>query len=177
MKSHSNNVLKSSIIPCPNIIRAITPDNNTSTVWITVTSGPAIYALSVATLGGGAVTLDPPGGVYEESTVVTLTADADDGWRFDYWAGDAGGSDNPIALVIDADKAGYRTYYDLLLPMLRPGGVIVFDNSLFFGEVVGGSTNPDVVAIRSVNAHVAADPRVDAVLLNVGDGLLMARRR
>ncbi len=84
----------------------------------------------------------------------------------------------PIDLAfIDADKAGYRTYYDLLLPMLRPGGVIVFDNSLFFGEVVGGSTNPDVVAIRSVNAHVAADPRVDAVLLNVGDGLLMARRR
>lgn len=84
----------------------------------------------------------------------------------------------PIDLAfVDADKTGYRAYYDLIVPHLRPGGVIVFDNSLYFGEVVSNSTDADVVAIREVNDHVAADPRVDTVLLNVGDGLLMARRR
>jgi hypothetical protein len=57
------------------------------------------------------------------------------------------------------------------------GGVVVFDNSLYFGEVVNDSTDPDVIAIKAVNDHVAADTRVDTVLLNVGDGLLMARKR
>ena len=87
-------------------------------------------------------------------------------------------ADEPLDLVfLDADKGGYRTYYELLLPLVRPGGVVVFDNSLYFGEVVTDSTDPDVVAIRAVNDHVAADPRVEPVLLNVGDGLLMARKR
>ncbi|MFM7069659.1 MAG: O-methyltransferase [Actinomycetes bacterium] len=86
--------------------------------------------------------------------------------------------DSPIDLAfVDADKPGYITYYELLLPMLRPGGVVIFDNSLYFGAVVSDSTDADVVAIRHVNDLVAADPRVDVVLLNVGDGLLMARKR
>ena len=53
----------------------------------------------------------------------------------------------------------------------------MFDNSLYFGEVVKESLDPDVIAIQAVNDHVAADPRVDVVLINVGDGLLMARKR
>lgn len=87
-------------------------------------------------------------------------------------------TDEPIDLAfIDADKPGYRTYYDLILPMLRPGGVIVFDNALYFGAVLTDSEDADVRAIRELNDHVAADPRVESVLVNVGDGLLMARRR
>jgi len=87
-------------------------------------------------------------------------------------------TDEPLDLAfLDADKGGYLTYYELLVPLLRPGGVVVFDNSLYFGEVVKDSSDPDVVAIKAVNDHVAADPRVDTVLLNVGDGLLMARKR
>ena len=87
-------------------------------------------------------------------------------------------TDEPLDLAfLDADKGGYLTYYELLVPLLRPGGVVVFDNSLYFGEVVKDSADPDVLAIRAVNDHVAADPRVDTVLLNVGDGLLMARKR
>lgn len=86
--------------------------------------------------------------------------------------------DAPLDLAfLDADKGGYLTYYELLVPLMRPGGVILFDNSLYFGEVLKDSADPDVVAIQSVNAHVAADPRVEPVLLNVGDGLLMARVR
>jgi caffeoyl-CoA O-methyltransferase len=87
--------------------------------------------------------------------------------------------DRPVDLAfVDADKVGYATYYELLLPMLRPGGLMVFDNALYFGAVLdpaGGDEN--VGAIRALNDLVAADPRVDAVLLNVGDGLLLARKR
>ncbi len=85
--------------------------------------------------------------------------------------------DGPIDFAfIDADKTGYRTYYDILLPLMRPGGVIAFDNSLYFGAVLTDSDDPDTAAIKALNDHVAADPRVETVLLNVGDGLLLARK-
>jgi caffeoyl-CoA O-methyltransferase len=86
--------------------------------------------------------------------------------------------DSPIDFVfIDADKTGYHNYYETLLPMVRQGGVILFDNALYFGAVLTDSKDPDASAIRALNSHVANDPRVDTVLLNVGDGLLMARKR
>lgn len=86
--------------------------------------------------------------------------------------------DSPIDFVfIDADKTGYYSYYETLLPMVRQGGVILFDNALYFGAVLTDSKDPDASAIRALNSHVANDPRVDTVLLNVGDGLLMARKR
>ena len=85
--------------------------------------------------------------------------------------------DCPIDFVfIDADKVGYRTYYELLLPMLRPGGIILFDNALYFGAVLTDSKDADVTAIRELNDHVASDARVESVLLNVGDGLLIVRK-
>jgi len=87
--------------------------------------------------------------------------------------------DAPVDLAfIDADKPGYATYYEILLDRLRPGGVIVFDNMLWSGGVVDQSLDDDNTnAIRAVNDAVAADDRVDVVLLNVGDGLLMATKR
>ena len=85
----------------------------------------------------------------------------------------------PIDLAfLDADKPGYLDYYEQLVPRLRPGGVIIADNTLYFGAVIDPDSNDDnVIAIRDYNDHVAADPRVDACLINVGDGLMLARKR
>jgi caffeoyl-CoA O-methyltransferase len=78
---------------------------------------------------------------------------------------------------IDADKPGYRTYYDLIVERLRPGGVVVLDNVLWSGNVVEASDQSEnTVAIRAVNDHVAADDRVEAVMLPIADGVTIARR-
>jgi caffeoyl-CoA O-methyltransferase len=88
-------------------------------------------------------------------------------------------ADPPIDLAfIDADKPGYRTYYDEIVERLRPGGVVLLDNVLWSGDVVDPAKDDEsTVAIRAVNDHVAQDPRVDAVMLPISDGLTLARRR
>jgi caffeoyl-CoA O-methyltransferase len=79
---------------------------------------------------------------------------------------------------VDADKSGYPVYYELLLPRMRPGGLILFDNVLRAGEVLAADPpNPDTRVIKSFNAALAADPRVDVVMLPIADGLTLARRR
>jgi len=79
---------------------------------------------------------------------------------------------------VDADKAGYRGYYEALLPRLRRNGVIVFDNVLWGGAVVDGADErASTVALRDLNDHVAADLRVEAVMLPIADGLTLARKR
>ena len=87
--------------------------------------------------------------------------------------------DPPIDLAfIDADKPGYRTYYDLILERLRPGGVVVLDNVLWGGGVVDpADRSENVEAIRAINDHVAADERVEAVMLPIADGVTIARKR
>lgn len=87
--------------------------------------------------------------------------------------------DRPVDLAfIDADKPGYETYYERLLELTRPGGLIVVDNALWGGSVADPSSDRgQVEVIRDFNDHVAADARVDATLLNVGDGLMLARKR
>jgi caffeoyl-CoA O-methyltransferase len=88
-------------------------------------------------------------------------------------------SDPPVDLAfIDADKGGYRTYYDLLVERLRPGGLVLLDNVLWGGAVVDpADAEDDTEAIRAVNDHVAADDRVEVVMLPIADGLTIARRR
>lgn len=84
----------------------------------------------------------------------------------------------PVDLAfIDADKPSYGTYYELVLERLRPGGLVVFDNSLYSGAVLEPTDDANTQAIMAVNDRIAADSRVDVVLVNVGDGLLMARKR
>jgi len=84
----------------------------------------------------------------------------------------------PVDLAfIDADKPSYPTYYELVLERLRPGGLVVFDNSLYSGAVLDPTDDANTQAIMAVNDLVAADDRVETVLVNVGDGLLMARKR
>ena len=88
-------------------------------------------------------------------------------------------ADPPIDLAfIDADKPSYRTYYEEIVDRLRPGGVVLLDNVLWGGSVVdAGDTTENVTAIRAVNDHVAADPRVEAVMLPIADGLTICRKK
>lgn len=79
---------------------------------------------------------------------------------------------------IDADKTNYARYYELILEMLRPGGLVAIDNVLWGGEVADPAVNDqDTVAIRGVNKKVLADERVDLSLVPIGDGLTLARKR
>lgn len=76
---------------------------------------------------------------------------------------------------IDADKTGYATYWAELVPRMRPGGVIAVDNVLWSGRVIEGHDDPDTAAIVAFNDMVAADDRVESVVLPIADGLTLAR--
>ncbi|HYC55991.1 MAG TPA: O-methyltransferase [Candidatus Binatia bacterium] len=79
---------------------------------------------------------------------------------------------------IDADKGGYRTYYEEILKRLRPGGVILVDNVLWMGSVADpDNTNEDTLAIRAFNDFVASDSRVEVAMLTIGDGLSFIRKK
>jgi predicted O-methyltransferase YrrM len=79
---------------------------------------------------------------------------------------------------IDADKTGYLAYYERLMRLIRPGGLIVVDNTLWSGDVANpANRDPDTVALREFNDRLLADPRIDLSLLPLGDGLTLARRR
>lgn len=78
---------------------------------------------------------------------------------------------------IDADKTGYPTYYEELVPRMRPGGLIVLDNVLRFGRVVDPSAQePADKAIRQINDTITADSRVQSVMLPLRDGVTLARK-
>ena len=77
---------------------------------------------------------------------------------------------------IDADKEHYTEYYEAILPRIRPGGLMVADNTLWSGKVLAPQAETDHAIVR-FNAHVTADPRVDNVLLSVRDGMMLAYRR
>ena len=90
-------------------------------------------------------------------------------------AGEAGRFDFAF---IDADKSGYDTYYELCLELLRPGGLIAIDNVLWSGSVLDAKKqDADTVALRTINLKVRDDARVESVLLTIGDGLTLARKR
>lgn len=79
---------------------------------------------------------------------------------------------------IDADKPAYRDYYESCLRLLRAGGLIAVDNTLWSGRVADSANRePDTVALREFNAFVAADDRVDLCLVPIGDGLTLLRKR
>jgi caffeoyl-CoA O-methyltransferase len=79
---------------------------------------------------------------------------------------------------IDADKPSYRAYAEELIPRLRPNGVLLVDNVLWGGSVADpAATGAEVESIRAFNDWLAADPRVECVVLPVADGLTLARRR
>lgn len=78
---------------------------------------------------------------------------------------------------IDADKSGYDGYYEGALKLLRPGGLILVDNTLWSGDVADPEKkDADTEAIRALNAKIYADPRVEICLVPICDGLTMARK-
>jgi len=98
------------------------------------------------------------------ATLAALRAGGEEG-RFDF-------------AFIDADKESYDLYYEHCLKLVRPGGLIAVDNALWHGWVADpGHRDADTAAIRALNRKVRDDKRVDMVLVPIGDGLLLARRR
>ncbi len=79
---------------------------------------------------------------------------------------------------IDADKTGYPAYWEAVVPRIRPGGLIMIDNTLSGGRVLdSGHESASVQAVMAFNDRTAADDRVDVVLVPIGDGLTLARRK
>ncbi|WP_299541144.1 O-methyltransferase [uncultured Streptomyces sp.] len=77
---------------------------------------------------------------------------------------------------IDADKPGYISYWEELVPRLRPGALLLVDNTLFNGEVIDDEPSAKPAAVRAFNEHARRDDRVQLVMLPLADGLTMARR-
>ena len=78
---------------------------------------------------------------------------------------------------LDADKENYVAYYERLLELVRPGGVIAIDNTLWSGRVADpAERDPETAAIRAFNAALAADDRALLSLVPIGDGLTLARK-
>jgi predicted O-methyltransferase YrrM len=79
---------------------------------------------------------------------------------------------------VDADKENLPAYYERVLQLLRPGGIVLVDNVLWGGRVADASDQEaSTVAIRKLNDLIAADDRADVVMVPVGDGLTVARKR
>ena len=79
---------------------------------------------------------------------------------------------------IDADKVNYQHYYDRILDLIRPGGLIAVDNTLWSGDLADPDVDDaDTVALRSFNKTLHRDDRIDLSLVPIGDGLTLARKR
>jgi predicted O-methyltransferase YrrM len=81
-------------------------------------------------------------------------------------------------VFIDADKSGYAEYYDLIIDRVKPGGIIITDNVLWSGKVIEPvkANDEDTRLICVYNEKIAADSRVEVVLLPIRDGISIARK-
>ena len=90
----------------------------------------------------------------------------------------SGGAGTFDLAFIDADKTNYLGYYERALGLLRPGGLVVVDNTLWSGRVADPEVaDADTVALRHFNESLYRDARVDLVMLPVGDGVTLARKK
>ncbi|MFE5121423.1 O-methyltransferase [Streptomyces sp. NPDC056669] len=81
-------------------------------------------------------------------------------------------------VFIDADKVNYPRYYEQSLELVRPGGLIVVDNTLFFGQVAEPAfTDANTEGVRALNALLRDDERVEVSMLTIADGVTLARRK
>jgi caffeoyl-CoA O-methyltransferase len=78
---------------------------------------------------------------------------------------------------IDADKVNYGGYYERCLQLLRTGGLLAFDNTLWSGAVAQPTKDDDTRALQALNDRLHADERIEMAMLTVGDGLTLARKR
>ena len=85
----------------------------------------------------------------------------------------------PFDLVfIDADKVNYPAYVDAVAPLMRPGGLLLVDNTLWSGRVLEPAGDDETTAvIQAFNDRLAADERFESVILPISDGMTMAIRR
>lgn len=91
---------------------------------------------------------------------------------------DAGEGESYDFAFVDADKESYDDYYEKCLQLLRPGGLIVFDNVLWSGDVLDANTcDAETRALQALNRKLHTDERVDVSLIPVADGLYLARKR
>lgn len=91
---------------------------------------------------------------------------------------DTGETDTYDFAFIDADKVNYDTYYEACLTLVRPGGLIAIDNTLWGGAVADPfATDPDTEAIRQLNRKLHEDQRVEMAMVPIGDGVTLVRRR
>jgi uncharacterized repeat protein (TIGR02543 family) len=153
------------------------------------------YTLTANTSGNGSVSLNPPGGTYNEGTVVTVTANPDAGWQFDGWSGDLGGSTNPETITMNSNKTVTATFSEIVVQQYTltvntvgqgsvdlnpPGGVYdsgtnvqltaTADSGWQFSGWSGdltGSTNPDTITMNSNKTVTATFTEVGATA-NVG---------
>lgn len=84
---------------------------------------------------------------------------------------------------VDADKNNYINYHELIIKLVRVGGIIAYDNTLWFGSVaepeekLEGVFRESRTHVEELNTFLAADPRIEIVHVSVGDGLTLCRRR
>ncbi len=88
-----------------------------------------------------------------------------------------GGAGKYDFAFIDADKSGYDAYYERCLKLLRVGGLIAIDNTLWSGKVALAGGDADTEALKALNTKLKNDQRIDLALLPIGDGLTLARKR
>lgn len=87
-------------------------------------------------------------------------------------------SDPPVDFAfVDADKDNYVDYFEALLPKLRTNGLLAFDNVMWHNWMMDAANqDAETIGIREFNDHVLGDPRVETVMLHVGDGLTLIRK-
>lgn len=91
---------------------------------------------------------------------------------------DSGAAESFDMAFIDADKTNYENYFERCLQLLRPGGLLMFDNTLWSGRVADpAEQEPDTVALRALNERLRDDRRIGISLVPIGDGLTLARKR
>jgi len=78
---------------------------------------------------------------------------------------------------IDADKTGYDAYFELLLPRMRRGGMLLFDNTLRGGRIADPDATGDTLALQQLNTRLVAHPKLETALLPIADGLTLSRVR
>jgi predicted O-methyltransferase YrrM len=89
-----------------------------------------------------------------------------------------GDADSFDLAFIDADKENGAAYYEACLQLIRGGGLIIIDNAIWHGDVANPQIqDAETQAIRALNEKVRDDPRVDACLMSIGDGMMVARKK
>lgn len=109
-------------------------------------------------------------------------AQSDYNSKIKYILGDATQTVNTLEetfdlVFIDADKKNNGTYYDLVFNRIRPGGLIIVDNVLWSGKVLNTNQDKDTKNITTFNDKIAADDRVEKLILPVRDGLFIIRKK